>query len=604
MSHYRLLFFRNLPSATMSIMPTTCASASAPKRIFRLSIVIFLAMLGSVPIASANDLPFSAPKVLSVTEATHDGVSKINLLSDDSHLYLTEWPAAQVIAKFSLQGANRSTIASPFSNVRLLDLSPDGTKFLVSAKEAASARNEFWTLPVAEGSPEKVGDLSGRDATWSADGTQIVFGKGNVLSLASSTGKQVHELFTANGSVFAPRFSPDGQRIRFTVNDSEQNATALWEIGHDGSNPHPLLPNWQYATTACCGSWTPDGRYYIFQVTQTLPNTTAIITSLWALPDAGSGASQTSSAPVPLTDGPMSFGNAWPARDNKNIWAIGVRPTVEVVKYDPARKDFVPIVSGISATDLDYSADGKFVAYVAVPDGTLWRCRADGSERRQLTSAPMRAALPRWSPDGKQIAYVSMQPGQRWKLSLIAADGGTSREILQDSGSQIDANWSADGTRIMFGDYALDTGGISIRILDLKTHKTTTVPGSEGLFSPRWSPDERYIAAISPGNKTLKLFDYKTQTWSDWLTSSGAVNYPVWSADSQYLFYDDFVNDDESIRKVKVGESNAERVFVLGVFERYLGALGPWSGRTPDGSWMFVRDRSSQEVYRLSVELP
>jgi len=38
--------------------------------------------------------------------------------------------------------------------------------------------------------------------------------------------------------------------------------------------------------------------------------------------------------------------------------------------------------------------------------------------------------------------------------------------------------------------------------------------------------------------------------------------------------------------------------------ERYPGALGIWSGRAPDGSWMFVRDRSTQEVYQLSLELP
>ncbi len=587
-------------------MRTTSEKVSALNFSFAFSAKMLLALVAAVPFASAGDLPSSSPRVVSFIQATHDGISKINLLSDGTHLYLTEGPAASVIAKLSLEGASRSVITTPFSNVRLVDLSPDGTKLLVSATQPGSRGNEFWTLPVGAGSPEKVGDLTGRDAAWSMDGTQIVFAKGPSLFLASSAGKPAGELFMANGPVFAPRFSPDGQRVRFTVSDSEQNATALWEIGRDGSNPHPLLPNWQYSSTACCGSWTADGRYYIFQVTQTLPNTTTIITSLWALPDtANTGRDRASDpTPFPLTDGPMSFGNAWPSRDNKNIWAIGVRPTVEVVKYDPVRKDFFPIVGGISATDLDFSADGKFVAYVAIPEGTLWRCRSDGTERRQLTSSPVRAALPRWSPDGKQIVYVSMRPGQRWKLSLVRAEGGVSREILEDSGSQIDANWSANGTRIMFGDYALDTGGISIRILDLKTHQTTTVPGSEGLFSPRWSPDERYIAAISPGNKTLKLFDYKTQKWSDWLTSAGAVNYPIWSADSQYLFYDDFINDDESIRKVKVGESNAERVFVLGVFERYLGALGPWSGRAADGSWMFVRDRSSQEAYQLSVDLP
>jgi hypothetical protein len=42
----------------------------------------------------------------------------------------------------------------------------------------------------------------------------------------------------------------------------------------------------------------------------------------------------------------------------------------------------------------------------------------------------------------------------------------------------------------------------------------------------------------------------------------------------------------------------------VGTMDRYMGALGIWSGRAPDGSWMFVRDRSTQEVYQLSLELP
>jgi Tol biopolymer transport system component len=242
---------------------------------------------------------------------------------------------------------------------------------------------------------------------------------------------------------------------------------------------------------------------------------------------------------------------------------------------------------------------------VAIPDGTLWRSRANGKDRLQLTSASEQAALPVWSPDGTQIAYVSMKPGESWKLFLVSALGGTPQEVLTESGSQIDANWSADGSRLMFGDFNHDSGGLSIRILDLKTHKIEKVPGSEGLFSPRWSPDGRYVAALSPDNTTLKRFDFQSQKWSDWLSEpAGTVNYPVWSADSKYLYFDDLVNGDESIRKLKVGNSQPEVAFVMGAVDRYLGPLGAWTGRAADGSWMFVRDRSTQEVYQLILELP
>jgi|CZKR01.1.fsa_nt_gi Tol biopolymer transport system component len=568
-----------------------------------LTLVGIVALAGAFPGNRARGSALALPRVTSVAQITHDGVSKTNLLSDDSNLYVTEWPAAHhVIAKVSLRRSDRSLVSSPFSNLQALDLSPDHTKLLVSPIQGGSSDNEFWTLPVDSGPPERVGSLTGRDATWSVDGQHLAFGKGSVLYLASATGTQVRELFTANGSVFAPRFSPDGQRIRFTVGDVAQNKTSLWEIGRDGSNPHALLANWQYGSTACCGSWTPDGRYYIFQATQNTPTT---ITTLWASPDSGRATDAGPPAVVPLTGGPMSFGNASPAGDNKNIWAIGVQPAAEAVKYVPDKKKFVPVVSGVSATDLDFSSDGNWVTYVAIPEGTLWRCRANGVERLQLTFLPERTALPHWSPDGKQIAYVSMQPGQPWKISVIPAGGGTSQEILVESRNQVDANWSPDGTRIMFGYFLHDAEGLNIRIVDVKTHKTVTVPGSDGLFSPRWSPDGRYIAALSTDFTTVMLFDFKSGKWSNWLTEpAGAVSYPVWSTDSQSLYFDDLVTDDESIRRVKVGDSHAQRVFVLEGIERYPGALGLWTGRAADGSWMFVRDRSTQEVYRLTVELP
>jgi Tol biopolymer transport system component len=100
------------------------------------------------------------------------------------------------------------------------------------------------------------------------------------------------------------------------------------------------------------------------------------------------------------------------------------------------------------------------------------------------------------------------------------------------------------------------------------------------------------------------LFDFQSKQWTKWISASGAVNYPVWSADSKYLYFDDLVDGAESIRRVKVGENQAESVIEVGAMDRYTGALGIWTGRAPDGSWMFVRDRSTQEVYQLSLELP
>ena len=206
---------------------------------------LFLTIVGLVGIV-ALARPFSArvrgaastaaPSVTSITQVTHYGFRKTNLLADDSELFVTELPAAnRVIAKVSLPDSRRSLVASPFSNLQALDLSPDRSRLLVAPIQAGSSDDEFWTLPVGSGSPQRIGDLAGRDASWSADGQHLVFSQGAVLYVAGAAGTEKHELYTAPGPIFAPHFSPDGQRIRFTVSDAAQNTTSIWEIGQAAS---------------------------------------------------------------------------------------------------------------------------------------------------------------------------------------------------------------------------------------------------------------------------------------------------------------------------------------------------------------------------------
>lgn len=397
----------------------------------------------------------SSPKVLVILQVTHDGVSKAKLLSDGSNLYISESAASQhLLAKVSLQTSARTVLPLGLSNVQPLDISPDHKSILVSAMQGN--KTQLWTLPLGVGAPSRLGDLTARDAALSATGKTLAFVRDYTLYIANADGSSARELFKGTGSVFAPRFSPDGRRIRFSVADAGGNTTTIWEIQSDGSDSHPLLKDWKNSSAACCGNWTADGRYYIFQVTQ------GTLTTLWALSDSASV------VPIQLTNGPTSFGDAAISADNNNIWAIGVQPTAEAVAYKGGQ--LIPLLSGVSATDVDFSADGKWATYVSIPERELWRCRADGSDKLKLTSAPEQAALPQWSPDGSQIAYVRLLPGQLTKIALIARDGGLARDLLEEQRSQIDANWSTDGSRMMIGSFAHDKD-INIRLIDMQTKR-------------------------------------------------------------------------------------------------------------------------------------
>ena len=532
------------------------------------------------------------PSFATANQITHDGLVKTAVLSDGSSLYVAEEKDGhQVIAKIDPETGKESTIAAPFADVRAIDVSPDHKSLLASPIRAGAKNRELWTIPLDRVASSRVGKMAADDASWSPNGEQLVSARNNEIWITSASGSGEKKIATIKGRAYKPRFSPDGQRIRFSVGDMETASSAMWEVGADGSNPRELLAGWEKSHSVCCGVWSKDGKSYIFQATHSWPP----ITTLWVLPGSGDG------EPKQVTDGPMSFGSPWPGTESDKVWALGVKPTVELVKYDTTQKNVEKLLSGISATDLDFSADGKWVSYVAIPDGTLWRSRADGSERLQLTFAPERAALPKWAPDGKQIAYVSIRPGQSTQIMLIGAQGGKASPVYAEKRGQIDVNWSADGKRMMFG-YVVGAENLSISLLDMKAHTITMVPDSEGLFSPRWSPDGRYIATLSRDSSKVMIFDFQTQKWTTWFTeAAGSVSYPTWSKDSKYLYFDDMVTDEEAIRRVQVGGDHAERVFAVPAFDRYLGPYGYWAGQGPDGSWMFVRDRSTQEVYSLNL---
>jgi Tol biopolymer transport system component len=296
----------------------------------------------------------------------------------------------------------------------------------------------------------------------------------------------------------------------------------------------------------------------------------------------------------------MSLGLPVPSSDGKTLFATGHLPRGELVVYDSKSHQFLPFLSGISAGDLDFSPDGKWIAYVSYPEGTLWRSRADGSERVQLTFPPDSVSLPRWSPDSTQIAYINAQAGQPWRVFLMSAEGGTAEPMLSEKEYQADAHWFPDGKRMIFGRTPFIPGSsesVAIQVLDLSSKRVSIFPGSENLYGPRLSPDGKYLAAVTSDNKKLLIYDFQAKKWTDWVSEPGWIDLGVWSRDGQYIYYLNASNA-PGYRRVKVGQTRSELILDLKELR------GLWSGVTPGGAALFLRDFSVDEIYSLEVELP
>jgi Tol biopolymer transport system component/DNA-binding winged helix-turn-helix (wHTH) protein len=560
--------------------------------------------------------PIPQPKVLSSTPITNDGRQKawhyappgfFALVTDGSRIYFTEltrgpWSVVQVPAA----GGEPVTIQiqTPFEKVLLFDVSPDGSKLMVGTFATLETEAPIWIVPVTGGPPYRLGDLLAHSAAWSPGGDIIVYGNGSELYLAQTDGAQPRKLAAVDGRPSWIRWSPDGQRLRFTVYDASTNSSSLWEVAADGAGLRPILAGWN-GSSACCGNWTGDGKYYVFQ--SSLESTT----NIWAVREKRNFLERADPEPVQLTTGPMNFSRPIPSKDGKKLFVMGELQRGELVRHDSKSGQFVNYLSGLSAEHLAFSRDGEWIAYVTYPEGTLWRSRTDGSDRIQLSLPPMLTGLPRWSPDGKRIAFVAGTPGEPWKINLVSSQGGAPEQLMQGEFNEDDPTWSPEGNRLAFGSSSYAGDGTLIRraihLLDISTGQVSKLPGSEGKFGPRWSPDGRHIVAQSADMKELLLFDVVTSNWVG-LTRAEATNaviigWPHWSRDGKYINFLSW-GYDMAVVRIRIGDHKLERVASLKDVPILLGVFGPWLGFAPDDSPVVLRHIGNQEIYALDWVAP
>jgi Tol biopolymer transport system component len=542
-----------------------------------------------------------------VVQLTNDGAMKEGLVTDGNTVYFGEHQNSRIVlASVSAEGGPVRTISTPFVQAVPADVSPDGKRLLILAWEGPQTERTLWIVPVSGGQPQRVGGFRCHAAAWAPDGRRIAIAAQNSILMTADAGASIQEIQSFDTTPEYLRWSPDGRRLRFDLRDQRNWTTSFWELtfnDQDETQVSSLVPLnlvlrncWARSMTldsrgssfvaeGKCG----DERIYLLEKHQELWNNHFDL--------------QASNAPVHQ---PMDL-----ALDSgsKKLFVLGdsIVPQsggeaerLDLFRFDIHSGEIRPFLPGVPATYVDFSRDGRSFAYIRVPDPTLWVSRSDGTAAREIELSANHLELPRWSPDGRWLAFTAQLPGKPWRIFVVSSDGGKPREASMGTASQGAPTWSPDGRWLVYGDVECqEAGTCSIHRLDLSTGREFNVPGSDGLRTARWSPDGHFIAALNPTSHEVLLFDLVAQRWQK-LADGVNGDDLSWSADSRYLYASRPAGNQPEILRVSVKDAAVETVVDLRSFTALTGHIDTWFSLAPDGSIVFMREISSNEVYSLA----
>jgi Tol biopolymer transport system component len=325
-------------------------------------------------------------------------------------------------------------------------------------------------------------------------------------------------LSTIEGSQRAPAYSPDGRRLAFLAPDSDR-VPQIWvrDLTQDAA---------VQVTSGSVGAgrprWSPAGDRIVFARGNQ---------GIWSVSPLGGPPTrilERGANPNFSRDGRLlvfeSGSRLWTAAaDGSNLREVTGTPGVPYT---------IPMAPAVSP-------DGSHIAFfraAAGPNGDLWVVAAQGGTARQLTFDLREGGWPCWTPDGRAIVFSSARAGSR-TLWQIPAAGGEPVPLTSGAGEDDQPDISADGQHLVYSNVR-NSWELRVRNLEAGSERTLLRKGLEILF-PMFSPDGQRIVFFGRSDFAVAIFTIGADgSHLQQLTAGRELNHhPRWDSDGQHIYF-------------------------------------------------------------------
>jgi Tol biopolymer transport system component len=146
--------------------------------------------------------------------------------------------------------------------------SPDGTKIVYTAGDVGFVSSAFYILDLETGESSLLLDdeYNNDAADWSPNGSRIAFisdrdGTMDIYAM-NADGSGIEKLIDTGLEDYNPDWSPDGTQIVFFAFDLPSIRQDIYVVNNDGSNPQNLTNTSRVVDESA--SWSPDGSQILF----------------------------------------------------------------------------------------------------------------------------------------------------------------------------------------------------------------------------------------------------------------------------------------------------------------------------------------------------